>query len=286
MNDGDANDDGPRTAGEPVGDQEPGPKGPETAADPTTNAAEPMVPPSSPLRSYPDATPGAAPGGDSADASVASGNGDRTVSEAAENEPEEPKELSLEEQLAAAQGDIKAMRDKWLRTAADFDNFRKRNARELEDARRRGTQTAVRDLLPVFDNLERAVAHASEGGDAASIALGMRMVSKQLIDSISKLGIQRIESVGKPFDPSQHDGIQQAHSSEHDAGLVLAELQPGYRMGAELLRPALVVVSLGPEQPAVSNEADTQDAAAVEATDATDEPATAASSDEVGDEEG
>jgi molecular chaperone GrpE len=134
-----------------------------------------------------------------------------------------------------------------LRVAADFDNYRKRSARELEDARRRGQQSTVRELLAVFDNLERATQQVTETTDPKTVAQGVRMVLKLFVDTLARLGIERIESLGKAFDPGLHDGMQHIHSDEHPAGAVAQELQPGYRMGRELIRPALVVVSKGPE---------------------------------------
>jgi molecular chaperone GrpE len=166
-------------------------------------------------------------------------------------------EATLEEQLARAQADTEAMRQRMLRVAADFDNFRKRAGRDIEDSRRRGVQAAVRELLPVFDNLERATSHVGEGADPSSLVNGLQMVHRLFQDTLRKLGIERVTSEGAPFDPSVHDGIQHEHA-EVPAGTVTRELQPGYRMENELLRPALVVVSRGP----VSVESEGSDGAA------------------------
>ena len=152
---------------------------------------------------------------------------------------------SLEEQLAQAREETKTVRERMLRVAADFENFRKRTGRELEDVRRRATQEAVKVLLPVFDNLERATAHLDEAADARSMAEGIQMVHRQFVDTLAKLDIERIPAVGVPFDPTVHESIQYEHSDEHPAGSIMTELQPGYRMGEMLLRPSLVVVSRG-----------------------------------------
>lgn len=153
---------------------------------------------------------------------------------------------SLEEELAKVREESKAHRERMLRVAADFENYRKRTSRELEDARRRATQDAVKALLPVFDNLERATAHVDDATDARSMADGIQMVHRQFLDTLAKLGIDRVAAIGLPFDPVVHESIQYEHSDEHPAGTVMTELQPGYRMGEMLLRPALVVVSRGP----------------------------------------
>ena len=143
------------------------------------------------------------------------------------------------------QAEIARLRDQLLRTAADFDNFRKRARREQEDATRRGRETTVKDLLPIFDNLERAGAHAETGADTKAVSDGIRMVMKQFVDTLDRMGIKRIVTVGQAFDPSRHEAIQHLESKEHPAGVVMAEVQGGYAIGDFLVRPALVVVSKG-----------------------------------------
>ncbi len=150
---------------------------------------------------------------------------------------------------AAADGpeaEIARVRDQLLRTAADFDNFRKRSRREIIDADRRGREELLRDLLPIFDNLERAAAHTGSATDVQSLADGIEMVMRQFSDTLGKLGIERIESVGKPFDPALHEAIQHMETVEHPPGSVAAEVQAGYRMGERLVRPAMVVVAKAP----------------------------------------
>ncbi len=151
-----------------------------------------------------------------------------------------------QQRIAELEGEVKTARDRMLRVAADFENYRKRAAREAEDARQRGQQTAVSRLLPVFDNLERATGHADASTDVSSMVDGLRMVMKQFAEAIGKLGIERVDAVGKAFDPTLHESIQYEHHPEIPAGMVALELQAGYRNGEQLLRPALVVVSKGP----------------------------------------
>ncbi|WP_437676420.1 nucleotide exchange factor GrpE [Sorangium sp. So ce131] len=150
-----------------------------------------------------------------------------------------------EDKLGEAQAEAARLREQLLRTAADFDNFRKRSRREAEDAQRRGRETILKDLLPVFDNLERAASHAEGAPDVKSVADGIRIVLKQFVDTLERMGIKRIAAVGKPFDPSVHEAIQQIDSTEHPAGVVIAEVQPGYMLGDYLIRAAMVVVSKG-----------------------------------------
>lgn len=142
--------------------------------------------------------------------------------------------------------EIARLRDQLLRTAADFDNYRKRTRREMDDAQRRGKETAVKDLLPVFDDLERAAAHAETTEDAKSLSEGIRMVLKKFQNTLERMGIKRVPALGVPFDPAMHEAIQQLPSTEYPAGTVMAEVQPGYSLGDYLVRAAMVVVSKGP----------------------------------------
>lgn len=145
--------------------------------------------------------------------------------------------------LAVAQAEALRMRESWLRTAADFDNFRKRTRRELDEARRAGRDELLRAVLPVFDNLERAIQSAQRSTDVKAVADGLAMVQRQFVESLGREGIARIPAVGHPFDPSVHEAIQQVETSDHAPGMVLAEVQPGYTQGERLVRAAMVVVA-------------------------------------------
>ena len=177
--------------------------------------------------------------------------GETAEAQAERAEPAEQRAATPEDKLGEVQAEAARMREQLLRTAADFDNFRKRSRREVEEAQRRGRETILKDLLPVFDNLERAASHAESAPDVKSVAEGVRIVTKQFVDTLERMGIKRIAAVGKPFDPSVHEAIQQIDSTEHPAGVVIAEVQPGYMLGDYLIRAAMVVVSKGsPVEPA------------------------------------
>jgi molecular chaperone GrpE len=135
------------------------------------------------------------------------------------------------------------LKDAWLRTAADFDNFRKRTRKELEDARRTGREDLLRAVLPVFDNLERAIQSAQRSSDVKAVADGLSMVQRQFVDALGREGIARIPTVGHAFDPGVHEAIQQVETTDHPPGTVLAEVQPGYVQGDRLVRAAMVVVA-------------------------------------------
>jgi molecular chaperone GrpE len=149
--------------------------------------------------------------------------------------------------LAQARADADAFRDKFLRTAADFDNYRKRARRDTEEAERRSRETLLRELLPVFDNLERAVTHAAHATDAKAVVDGVRMVLRQFLDTLDRVGIRRVPTVGAAFDPNLHEAIQQLETVEQAPGTIVAEVQAGYQMGERLIRAAMVVVAKAPQ---------------------------------------
>lgn len=147
--------------------------------------------------------------------------------------------------LAAAQSERDKAKDQLLRTLADFDNYRKRTQREKQDEYRRGKEDVLRELLPVFDNLERAASSAKPDADVAAIAKGVHMVLKLFEDTLGRVGGKRLVVIGAGFDPNLHEAIAQVESAEHPAGTVVQELVPGYQFGERLLRPAMVAVSKG-----------------------------------------
>jgi molecular chaperone GrpE len=151
--------------------------------------------------------------------------------------------------IAALEQEKKSLHDRMLRIAADFENYKKRSKREHDDAAHRAREQVLRELLPIADNLERALAH-SAGGDPGSILDGVRLVLRQLGGALEKLEVRPITVVGETFDPNLHEAIQQVESAEHAPGTITTELQRGYTLAGRLLRPAMVVVSKAPPAPA------------------------------------
>jgi molecular chaperone GrpE len=125
--------------------------------------------------------------------------------------------------LAESRAEAGRLKEAWMRTAADFDNFRKRARRELEDARKAGREELLRDLLPVFDNLERGIQSAAQAVDVKAVTDGLHMILKQFDSTLARTGIQRVP--------------------EKPPGTVVAEVQPGYMAGDRLIRAAMVVVA-------------------------------------------
>ena len=138
--------------------------------------------------------------------------------------------------LAEAKADAAKMKEQWMRTAADFDNFRKRSRKEIEDARKAGREDILKDFLPVFDNLERAIQSATRATDVKGVSDGLQMVLRQYVDTLARGGISKVATVGKQFDPSHHEAIQQVETDEQPPGTVVAEVQPGDKVALALLR--------------------------------------------------
>ncbi len=166
---------------------------------------------------------------------------------AAETPPPDP--------LEEARAEASRLKDQLLRTAADFDNFRKRSRKELVEAERKGREEFLRDLLPVFDNLERALQAADKATDVASVVDGIQMVMRQFGDVLGKLGIERVTTVGQAFDPALHEAIQQIETTDHPPGTIAFEVQAGYRSNDKLVRPAMVVVAKAPPAAPAEGEA-------------------------------
>lgn len=156
--------------------------------------------------------------------------------------------------LAEAQAEAARMKEQWMRTAADFDNFRKRARRELEDTRKAGKEDLLKEFLPVFDNLERAIQSAQRATEVKGVAEGLQMVLRQYVDTLSRGGITKVATVGSQFDPSHHEAIQQIETDEHPPGTVVAEVAPGYMQGDRLIRAAMVVVAKPKSKPSESED--------------------------------
>lgn len=150
--------------------------------------------------------------------------------------------MSLEEQLAAKEKEAGENWDRFLRERADLENYRKRVNREKEELLNYGTKSLIEEILPVVDNLERAIAHASEDGLGALVE-GVRMTHGMLLSALKKFGVSPLEAAGAAFDPAFHQAMVQVPSDEHAPNTVIEELQKGYMLKERLLRPAMVTVS-------------------------------------------
>lgn len=166
-----------------------------------------------------------------------------TETPAPETAPEEAAPLSLEEQLEKAKADAAANLDGWQRARAEFANARRRMDKQLSEAYTNATADVVSRLLPVIDDFDRALANVPETVAQDGWFDGIRLVSKKLNSILENANIERIGSIGTPFDPNIHEAILQEPSDEHESGVVIRELQSGYKVGERVIRPALVVVA-------------------------------------------
>ena len=150
--------------------------------------------------------------------------------------------LSAEE-CGALQAQIEELKDRYLRTAADFDNFRKRVEKERENFVCYANEKLISDLLPILDNLERALSADQNGINVESVLEGVRMVIKQLNSVLTACGLEPVQAVGAVFDPQIHEAVGVLPSEQHDEGTVVSELQRGYKLKGKVLRHSMVHVA-------------------------------------------
>ena len=142
--------------------------------------------------------------------------------------------------------ELNELKDQLLRTMADFQNFRKRAQQDKLFTQKIATENLVRDLLPVLDNFERTVSAAGQGATLESLLEGVRMVHKQMTGILSQRNLERIKTVGEPFDPEFHEAIGMETRDDVEDGTITVELEAGYRMADRTIRPARVRVAKKP----------------------------------------
>jgi molecular chaperone GrpE len=149
---------------------------------------------------------------------------------------------SIESKIAGLEKEKKENWDRYLRAAADLENLRKRQKREVDDAKLETKGRVLKEMLPVVDNLERAIEHATSQAGSNPIVEGVQLVLRQFTTAFERLDVTPIDAGGQPFDPNLHEAISQ-QESDQAPGTVVQVLQRGYKSGDRLLRPALVVVA-------------------------------------------
>ena len=172
-----------------------------------------------------------------------------------EEKKEKDKEIvELKNKLEEKEKELKEHYDRLLRSAADFDNYKKRAAREKEEWTKFASEDLIKAILPFLDNLERAVNHAEKVADAGVLIEGVRLTIRQLLQSLNKFGLSSFESAGKPFDPMRHEAVLVVPTDRHEPNQVVDEFQKGYFLNDRLLRPASVSVSKPLEKEAQATE--------------------------------
>lgn len=172
---------------------------------------------------------------------------DETATESQEKETTVEEDSKVEETQSEENKKLQEAYDKlnqqYIRLAADFDNYRKRQEQERESLVKYGTENALKKMLEVLDNFERGQKALEGVEDSEKIKECFQLVHKQVWDTLSKLGLEEIKAVGEEFDPNFHEAVMQTPTTEHPEHTVINELQKGYKVGDKILRPTLVNVA-------------------------------------------
>ncbi len=166
---------------------------------------------------------------------------------AEENEVEEKNEENIEETNNEAEKlkiDFENLNNQYIRLAADFENYRKRQMQEREALLKYGAEECMKKVIEVVDNFDRAMQAVEQIDNIDKMKETFFVLNKQLMDSLSKLGLEQIKSVGEKFDPSFHDAVMQTPTDEYPEETIIKELQKGYKLGDKVIRPALVDVAV------------------------------------------
>jgi molecular chaperone GrpE len=154
----------------------------------------------------------------------------------------------MEEKIESLEKEAKETHDRLLRVSAEFENYKKRAAREMNDFRKFANESFVKAMLPVIDNLDRAIESSNnEKQTDSSMVEGVNMTLKEILKVLEQFGVKRFDSLGDTFDPGLHQAVMQEETDRHAENSVVKELQKGYMIHDRLLRPAMVVVSKKPE---------------------------------------
>ena len=170
------------------------------------------------------------------------------IVEDTENKEETVQEEVVEEKTESEAEKLKMALDnlnnQYLRLAADFENYRKRQAQEREALLKYGAEECMKKVIEVVDNFDRALTMVDKIDDINKMKETFQVLNKQLMDSLTKLGLEQIKCVGEQFDPNVHEAVMQTPTDEHPEDTVINELQKGYKLGEKVLRPAMVAVAV------------------------------------------
>ncbi len=161
-----------------------------------------------------------------------------------ETAAEEVKEEASVSELDKVKQDYDNLNNQYLRLAADFDNYRKRQAQEREALLNYGAQECMKKIIEVVDNFDRAMQSVEKIDSVEKMKESFVVLNKQLMDSLTKLGLEQIKAVGEKFDPNIHEAVMQTQTEEYEEDTIVAELQKGYKLGEKVLRPAMVNVAV------------------------------------------
>lgn len=148
-----------------------------------------------------------------------------------------------EDALQAKEEELKALNDKYLRLAAEFENYKRLTQRDQREQAKFANETLLKELLPVVDNLQRALQFANVDTKTNGLARGVELTLKQFLETLNRFGVKPIKSIGEPFDPSRHQAVASTESADSPAHTVVQEHQPGYLLHDRILRAAMVTVA-------------------------------------------
>ena len=151
----------------------------------------------------------------------------------------------LIERIKEVEKQTEANHDLYLRAHAEMENLKKRNKREKEDWVKYANETLIKEILPVMDNLEKAISHSENENALNELGKGVELTLKGLKDTLIKSGLEEVKALGEPFDPNFHEAVSEQEDEKAEAGIILHELQKGYLLNKRLIRPTMVVVSKG-----------------------------------------
>lgn len=186
------------------------------------------------------------------------GKGQTEASETVQENPVEVKEeqataeelqariADLEEELAQAKAEAEDYKERWIRVSADFQNFRKRVMQERVEAYNKGKEDAILALLPVLDNMERALASLSANSDLNAFKQGLELIVRLFREALRRLDVEPIPTEGQKFDPYYHEAFERVEREDVEEGIIIGEVERGYKMGDRVIRPAKVKVAVKP----------------------------------------
>jgi len=167
------------------------------------------------------------------------GRGKRT------KKPEEMTKQELLKKLSETQEQTQDNYDLYMRTYAEMDNIKKRGIKEREELAKYANESLIKEILPVIDNLEKAISYARDDENSSALIEGLELTRDGLMKTLEKAGLEEVEAIGKPFDPNFHEAVSQQRDDTVAPGHVMIELQKGYALNGRLIRPSTVVISSG-----------------------------------------
>jgi molecular chaperone GrpE len=176
----------------------------------------------------------------------------------------------LKEELERARGEVTERQEQYLRVMAEFENFKKRVQKESIESRRYANEELVKAMLPVLDNLERALEHVDDGSDDDPLIEGVRMVQKQFLEALGKFGVSPVNALGETFDPNFHEAMMQVDTDDSPPNTVVTEITKGYLLNDRLVRPAMVGVSVNAKGSDAATDSSSDSGDAVEEREADD----------------